>query len=145
MGYRPNSEQVGVAWLKGITELGNAVATEVPTDVSTWAASGFTKVTSIGGDPNYYLPLARPNLSLHFFAAAVNSSRPPWGVAFRLAEAVRMETHSASAQRRLTGMSGANNAKVLNARLEEPRRLEGDPGGAAEVVCDLALDWVEVP
>jgi hypothetical protein len=33
---------------------------------------------------------------------------------------------------------------VKNARMHKRRRLPGDPGGAAEVVADLELDWVEL-
>lgn len=147
MGEHPTAEVVAVAWLKGLAGLHSAVATEVPADVSSWATYGFVQVGAVGGSPNPYLPLSSSIVGLDFWAAAVDSGRPPWGKASQLYEVVRAGTlDHAGAARTVTGMPSAyNGARVLSAWLITAlRRVPGDLRGWAHYNADLRLDWVEV-
>ena len=85
----PSNEQVAVKWLTGIPALSGRVATSLPTDLSTWAASGFVTVGNAGGTPHMYYQLARPVVSVHWWAVTVSGSNPPWGVASDLYAAAR--------------------------------------------------------
>jgi hypothetical protein len=86
----PSNEMVAVAWLKAaVPYLGSRVATELPTDNSTWAASGFTKVAAVGGSPDIYLPEAHPVISVDTYGVTTRSGRPPWNLAGQQAERIR--------------------------------------------------------
>lgn len=144
----PTSDLVVVTWLKGITALGNLVATELPTtDGASWAASGFTQVTTVGGAPSIDYPLANPVVSLDFWAYAANSGRPPWNRANRLAEIVRraMLDH-VSVQRPLVLPAAYNDARVITCYPTiEPRRVRSDDAQFARFTMDAVFSWVEVP
>lgn len=147
MSLHPTNELVGVAWLKAITGLGDLVATEVPTDQSTWAASGFTQVTAIGGTPHAELPIAMPVLSLDMWAVNPDSGKLPWNKANQLAEHVRAAVHEHSAiRRRVTTPTAYADAVVMEAQLlNEPRRIRDDAADFAHFTADLQLWWFEVP
>jgi hypothetical protein len=146
----PSNEQVAVKWLDGITALTGRVATTLPTDVSTWAASGFVTVGGAGGSPHMYLPVAGPVVSVHFWAVAESSSRPPWGKAADLYAHARYDTNGvldyANIPRGLTGFPAQyRNARVITANfLAEPERRPGDVGDFAEYVANLELNWVPI-
>ena len=147
MGEHPSAEVVAVAWLKGLAGLNGAVATTVPADVSSWASTGFVQVSVVGGSPSPYLPVNSPVVGLDLWAAAVDSARPPWGVAARLYGVVRAGClDHAGATRALTTLPSAySDAQVLSAwLLTEARRVPGDQRGWAHYTADLRLDWVEV-
>lgn len=147
MGLHPNSELVGVAWLKAVTGLGDTVATDVPGDQSTWSASGFTQVSAVGGSPGRTFPIAKAVLSLDFWATNPNSGRPPWGKAAQLAEHVRAGVHDHGAVPRIVALPATyNGARVVTAYLlTEPRRIRSDVADLAHYSADLALSWVELP
>lgn len=147
MSLHPTDELVGVAWLKAVTGLGDFVATDLPTDQAAWAASGFTQVTSIGGAPDPELPIAKPVLSLDFWATNPNTGRPPWGKANQLAEHVRAGVHEHSAiRRRVTTPTAYADAVVMEAlMLTEPRRIRDDLADFAHYTADLQIWWFEVP
>lgn len=146
--YHPTSDLVVVTWLKGLADLGNRVATELPTtDASSWAASGFTQVTTVGGAPSLDYPLANPVVSLDFWAYAPDSGRPPWNKANQVAEIVRraMLDHTA-VQRALTLPAAYNNARVITCYPTiEPRRVRSDDAQFARFTMDAVFSWVEVP
>jgi hypothetical protein len=147
----PSNEQVAIKWLSGITALTGRVSTSLPSDLSTWAASGWVTVGGAGGSPHAYLPQQGPVVSVHGWGVTVSGSRPPWGVASDLLSAIRYGTNSvldyANIGRLLTGFP----AKYTNARvnaanlLGEPERRPGDPGDFAEYVVNLELQWVPLP
>lgn len=145
---RPTSDLVAVAWLKGLTILGDRVATELPTtDNASWAASGFTQVTTVGGAPSIDFLLANPVVSLDFWAVSLNSGRPPWNKANRLAEAARvgMLDH-VNVPRLLVLPAAYNNARVITVYPTiEPRRVRADDAQFARFSMDAVFSWVEVP
>lgn len=144
----PTGDLVIVTWLKGISDLGNRVATELPTtDPSTWAASGFTQVTTVGGAPSIDYALANPVASLDFWAYAADSGRPPWNRANQLAEIVRRAClDHATVPRALTLPAAYEDARVLTCYPTiEPRRVRSDEAQFARFTMDVQFSWVEVP
>jgi hypothetical protein len=147
VAYRPTNELVTVAWLKGLSGLNNLVATDLPTDASTWVASGFTQVTAVGGIPAAYFALANPVVTLDFWAVAPDSGKPPWNKANQLAETARMGLlDHASVGRLLVLPAAYDNARVLTCRpLIEPRKVRNDEAGYARYSMDVEFSWVAVP
>ncbi len=138
----PTTDLVAVAWLRGVPGVpSTAVATTLPSNTSTWAASGFVQVTTTGGTPNPHLPVRRPVVGVDCCAVAPGSARPPWGRANSLAEAIRAGTFGAAG--RVVALSvGGLHARVLEAYLlSEPRRVTDDEGSYARYSFDLSLAW----
>lgn len=147
MTYHPNTELVAVAYLKTVPGLGSNVATDLPQDNSTWSASGFVQVMTVGGTPNAYSPIARPVVSVDCWAVSPNSSKPPWGKANQLAEDIRAAVHGGVLlPQRVTVGAAYAKADVVEARiLSEPRRIPDDDADYAHFSLDLELHWIEVP
>lgn len=143
----PTNELVGVGWLRGVTGLEYLVATEVPTDTSTWVDFGFLQVTAVGGYPNPEIPVRQPVFSLDMWACNPGSGKLPWHKANQLSEHVREAFHEhASIQRRITTPTAYADAVVMDAvLLTEPRRIRDDPGDFAHYTADLQLWWFETP
>lgn len=144
---RPTSDLVVVTWLKGLSGLGNLVATELPASAASWAASGFTQVATVGGTPSIDYALANPVVTLDFWANAPGSGRPPWMKANQLAEIVRAGLlDHASVGRLLTLPAAYDNARVITAYpLQEPRRVRDDDAEFARYTMDALFSWVVVP
>ena len=151
--YPPTNELVAVAWLgQNVTGLSSTiVGTGLPKDTTKWADTGFLQVTALpSGVPDVDVPVRRPRLQLDGWATAntsgtASSIKPPWNLANRLLELVRVATEDAQ-----TGKYGAevtmpanySPARVLAAYLiTEPTRVLDDPSGYARFTADLALDW----
>lgn len=151
--YPPTNELVAVAWLSqrvaGLTA--DIVGTGLPKDTTKWADTGFLQVTAIpSGLAEVDVPIRRPRLQLDGWATANTSGtsssiKPPWNLANRLLELVRIATEDAQ-----TGYYGAevtmpanySPARVLAAYLiTEPMRVLDDPSGYARFTADLAVDW----
>lgn len=144
----PNTDLVAVEWLRGVANVdSSSVGTSLPTDNSSWAASGFLEVSTVGGTPNRDLPLAQPVVRIDAWASNASSKRPPWGKANNLIEAVRAATYDeATIQRALDLPQGYPTTRVLSAYLvSEPRRIEDDPSAYARYTADMQLYWVAIP
>ncbi|WP_354643862.1 hypothetical protein [Kitasatospora camelliae] len=141
---RATTELVAEAWLKGA--VGDIVATKLPRDNTTWAASGFVTVGTTGGNTGLYVPLRSPALTVTCWAVAPSSNRPPWNKANVLAETIVAATFDhANTPRLLTLPAGYPHARVLTAYpAYEPRRIPDDPGSYARYDLGLVLNWVEV-
>lgn len=144
---RANSDLVAVAWLRGITELGNRVATTVPEDNADWGPSGFVQARTVGGVVDIYLPVKRPVVSVDAWAVKPDTQRPLWNVAAAACQAVIAATYDeANLRRLLTLPTGYPQARVLEAYpLTEARRIESDAAAYGHYQFDLALHWAEVP
>lgn len=147
MAYLPTSELVAVAWLKGLPLLGNLVSTELPADNTTWAASGFTQVMTVGGIPAIDFALANPVVSIDSWACAADSGRTPWNKANQRAEIVRAGLlDHASVPRLLVLPAAYDNARVVTAYpVSEPRKIRGDEAQFARYTMDAVFSWVAVP
>lgn len=145
MSYYPNTELVAVGLLKNIPELGGGVATELPADNSSWSASGFVQVLTVGGSPSPYLPVASPVVGVDCWAVNPNSGKPPWGKAAGVAEYVRRYLESVTVPVRVVLPAGFEPADVLGAWVvSEPRRIREDTAGYAHFSMDVRIDWVRV-
>lgn len=143
-GYWPNSEIVAVAWLKSLAGLNNAVATELPSDTSTWSSTGFVQVLGVGGTPRAYLPVARPVIGVSCWAVAPGSGRPPWNKANQLAEIVRRATYDVRGALVVTPTAYQNATLLAAVPLSEPRRIRDDQGDYARFDLDVELHWLAV-
>lgn len=149
---RANTDLVAMTWLGGVTGLSpSTVASRLPTDNSTWAASGFVTVRTVGGAGVIDHPLRRPVVTVDCWACVVNSSKPPIRKAFHLAEtayaAMIPKTDAAirAIQRILTLPGSYPQARVLSAiPRSEPRLAYGDQGGYGHVTFDAEFDWIEL-
>jgi hypothetical protein len=143
---RATPELVATAWL--ITVVGDRVATNLPKDNTTWAASGFCTLVTAGGTPNAYVPLREPVIGVDCWAVNPQSQKPPWNKAAMLAEAIMAacQDHRAIAQT-VTLPGGYPAAQVRSAYVTgDPRRIPDDPSSYARYsIPGLAISWVEVP
>jgi len=120
------------------------VASTLPKDNTSWAASGFVTVRTVGGSPGIHVPLRSPVVTVDTWAVGPNSAKPPWGQASYLAELIDQGCRASDAQRFVTLPTNYPDAKVLSAYLvSEPRRAFGDQGDYAHYVMDMALNWVD--
>jgi hypothetical protein len=142
---RATTEQVAVAWLVGV--VGDRVATTLPKDNSTWAASGFCTVVTVGGSANMYVPLREPVVAVDCWAVNPDSQKPPWFKAARLAEAIQAACHAHAAVPTTVVLGGGYpNAQVKTAYTAyEARRIHDDASSYARYSLGLVLGWVEVP
>ena len=151
MSVRPDTRLVAKAWLKDIARLGGRVAHILPTDIASWSASGFTTVQGIGGTPHSHLPIAVPIVSVHCWAVSELSDKPPWGIAFDIAEAIRTDPYGVYDEQRIGRVltdfpARYSDAKVLNALMvSEPVEIPSDPFNYAHVSFNLELHWIALP
>lgn len=143
---RATPELVAEAWLK--TVVGDRVATTLPKDNSSWAASGFCTLVTAGGTPSMYVPLREPVIGVDCWANNPQSQKPPWNKAAMLAEAIvaACQDHRHIGQT-VTLPSGYPAAAVRSAYVTgDPRRIPDDPSSYARYsIPGLAIAWVEVP
>lgn len=154
---RPNTDLVGVAWLKLVAGLDpTKVATKLPTSNGTVAVGalqppggGFVRWRSgLGGTPSG--AMRRPVGAVECWAApAPGSSQVPWGRASELMESIMAVVddefhplHGVTVT--LPGDYGKARVHTVNA-LGEPVKVEGDPSGFARFDVDLEINWTGVP
>lgn len=138
----PSHELVAVAWLKSITGLPTAqIATTLPADNSSWAASGFIQVTTVGGNPDIDVPTFRPVVQIDCWANNVDSQRPPWGKATHLAERIVWASYVDRPGSFDLGASVHTPRLMSVYALSEPRRIISDEAGFARVQFDLSFRW----
>lgn len=142
MALIPTNELVAVAWLKAaVPYLGSRVATDLPQDNSSWAASGFTTVSGVSGDPHIELPVSRPLVSVECWGVSPNGGRLPWNLASQQAEQIKAATRG-STGRWVTMPSGYDPARVIQViPRSEPRRTPNDVGNYAHLQMDVEIWW----
>jgi hypothetical protein len=143
---RATPELVAEAWLK--TVVGDRVATTLPKDNSSWAASGFCTLVVAGGTPNMYVPLREPVIGVDCWANSPSSQKPPWNIAAALAEAIQAACYDhPGIPQAVTLPAGYPAVQVRSAYCTgEPRRIPDDPSSYARYsIPGLAIAWVEVP
>jgi hypothetical protein len=139
-------EKVALGWGAAIFNT-TMVGATLPTDNTTWAASGFVTATiSTGLGPHMYYRFDRPVISLQCWAVNPDTGRPPWGKAQNLAETIRVLGAYRNEPVAVTVPDSSENARVLSAYLvSEPRKVFGDLGDYAAYVVDVQLFWVATP
>lgn len=143
---RATPELVATAWLK--TVVGDRVATTLPKDNASWAASGFCTLVTAGGSPNLYVPLRDPAMGVDCWANNPDSQKPPWNKAAVLAEAIQAACYEhAAIPQRVTLPAGYPQAQVLSAYTTgESRRIHDDASSYARYsIPGLVIAWTEVP
>jgi hypothetical protein len=138
----PNNELVGTAFLKSI--VGDRVATTLPKDNTTWTASGFCTVDTVGGSPNIYVPLDEPVLGVECWAVNPDSQKPPWNKAAALASLIKHTCWDhPNLPRNLVLPGGYPMVQVRSAYLTgEPRRVPDDPSSYARYsIPGLVVVW----
>lgn len=147
--FLPHGELVAQAWLRSLEGIpSNGVGTNLPGDNTTWAASGFVQISTIGGTPGMYLPMANPVISIDCWANAAKSSQPPWGKANQLAERIRFAGYggvdSLNVPQRIVALAPQyQNARVLAAyAVSEPRRMLNDEARFARYHMDMQFVYV---
>ncbi|MGY6019592.1 hypothetical protein [Streptomyces spinosirectus] len=143
---RATPELVAEAWLK--TVVGDRVATTLPKDNASWAASGFCTLVVAGGTPNLYVPLREPAIGVDCWAISPGSQKPPWQKAVKLAEAIQAACYDHPNIPQLVTLSpGYPQARVLSAYTTgEHRRVPDDPSSYARYsIPGLVIAWTEVP
>lgn len=149
---RPNSELVTLAWIRDIVETyGVAAGTTLQgpdpeTQILSWGDTGFVQTTVIGGSVNGTVPMRQPVMSIDCWAANVGKSRPPWGRANAIAEAIVVASRSVNwgdTQRPVTLPTGYGTARVADgSALTEPERRPADAANYAHYGFNLQISWV---
>lgn len=144
MPLHPNSDLVATAWAKLVPGLPTGqIAGVLPEDNTTWAASGFVVLHTTGGTPAQENALRAPVVSFDCWACSPTSSRPPWGKANALAEAI-VAAHYSLLRGQMVMPAGYDPARVLSTLLmSEPRRVPSDTAGYARFIVDLQIVWTQ--
>jgi hypothetical protein len=126
------------------------VATQLPTDTSTWARTGFVTVSVVGGTPAADLPVKKPVMQIDGWAVKPGSNKPRWAPANLLLEVIRYAALQRTGFNRLLNPVAGNvsyPACVVDSVvfLTEPRRGYGDPGDYARYTVDAQFTWRTVP
>lgn len=139
------TELVTQAWVKTVVR--DIVATRLPRDNTSWAASGFVTIGTTGGNTGLYVPLRSPVVSADCWAVNPQSGRPPWNKATALAERIVAATYDPAFTPQLVTLpDGYAQARVLTVYTAyEPRRVPDDPGSYARMSLGLTANWIEVP
>ncbi len=143
---RATPELVATAWLK--TVVGDRVATTLPKDNTSWAASGFCTIVTAGGTPNLYVPLREPVIGVDCWAVNPQSQKPPWNKAAALAEAIQAACYEHRSIPQAVALPAGYPAALVRSAYTtgEPRRIPDDPSSYARyTIPGLAISWVEVP
>jgi hypothetical protein len=147
LALRPTGELVAVAFLGSVQGLSpQMVATTLPADDTTWAATGFVTVAVVGGSPNIYLPVKSPVFQVDCWAVKPGSGKPPWWKANAIAEAIRYATLQRTGLNRVLAIN-ANGVSYPSAvvqsacLLTEPRRMYADSADYALYSCDVQMTW----
>jgi hypothetical protein len=142
-----NSELVLVAWLKTVPGIGTKVATRLPADNTSWAASGFAVVSgAVGGAIDLYVPQQRPVMQVDCYAINVGSDNPPWDIAADLASTIIAGTYDTTLlNQALTLRTGYEQARVTGVSVDGgPRRMQADTAAQAWYQLDLRVDWIAI-
>jgi len=141
----PNSELVAVTFLKSFNFGPSAsfgVGTTLPENSASWT-DGFVQVSVVGGAADIDVPTRKPMLQIDCWVPSINSSKPQWGKANTLAEAIHNAMYGGETVARELSMGNYKNALVQTAYpVSEPRRVSNDPAGHARYTFDIILTWV---
>ena len=149
---RANAELVTLAYVR---DLVNAYDTAVGATLQgpdpetgrlTWARGGFIETGTINDPIDPYVPVRPSIVSLDIYAAPDGQSKkPPWGLAFSIAElivAATFDTLVYDTHKVVTLPQGYPNARVTGFRaLTGPSRLPSDQSDWAHVSMNVEIAW----
>lgn len=137
------ADQVASVWLSSV--VGVATGDQLPSESTTWAASGFVLCSDAGGSSNIYYELDAPVYMLDCWTCDPGSPFPPWELARNIAETIRKETYRHQ-PRNLTLPFCDENARVLQSQVVgRVHRKWGDLGDYACYSVDVMLHWIPLP
>jgi len=153
MAKLPTNDLVAISWIKTLDGIPSSkVATTLPlnpkdpNDNSSWEASGFITVMTVGGQPQRHLPVRQPVVQVTCWATNTASGKPPWGKANELAATIVEACYEQSNFGRVATPAAFEDVRVMSAYpLVEPYRVPGDGARFAIYRFDLAMHWVRVP
>ena len=136
--------QVVEAWLKTIDSVPDSlVGPTLPSDNSTWGASGFYQVTTVGGTPNPDLGIKEPVVAISCWAAVAEGSHAPTNRAESYATDIRNAAMSARTMR-LT--IGATTVFLLGVNaVTEPLRVPDVRTNYARSDVQVQVWWEVLP
>lgn len=141
------SELVALSWLATLPGVNTSmVGALLPSDTSTWAATGFLTASIAGGTPDLDLPIRRPLIQIDaWWAPNTVSGRPQWGKCDQLMGKVVAGCHGViSGTKELNCVAGPSTipARLFSAwAAMEPQRLYSDDASMAHLRMDVRLDW----
>lgn len=149
---RANTELVAAAFIRTVvsaydTAVGTTLQGPDPdTGRLTWTRGGFVQLSAVSGAIDPYVPVRHPVVSLDVYAApAGQGKKPPWGLAFSLAEliiAATFDTAVWDTHTVVTLPTGFPNARVTEfSVLSEPSRRTSDVADYAHVGFDVRIGW----
>jgi hypothetical protein len=149
---RANTELVAAAYLRQLLAAYDPAVGAVlqgpnpETGIVTWANSGFVQLSNIGGQIDINVPVRHSVVSLDIYATTPKQSRrPPWGLAFSLAEAIvaaSFDTPAHDTHAAVVLPTGFPSARVTEfSVLTEPGRRPSDPSDFAHVGMDVRVAW----
>lgn len=142
MAAVPSDELVLINWLKTLSGLPtSSIATTLPGDTTSWAASGFVTVLGVGGGSEVYIPVHNPVVTVDTWATVPNSNRPPWVLASKLVELIvhRTYQHTPDVISMPSGYADVYLHSVYP--VSRPRRIPSDQAGFARISVDVQLQW----
>lgn len=151
-----NPELVLQHWVATLPDFSDAmVATTLPQDNSTWAASGFITVGPVvgGGTFGDQGALRNPIVQVSAWAVpagtttASTSGRPPWYKAAELIERIRAGCFDEEQLRRQLDLGSRYRGAFVSDIYPtgEPSRINGEPLPVARYDIDLTMLWAELP
>lgn len=145
---RATNRLVAVALLasfEGLTD--QMVATQLPDDNTTWAASGFVVVQGVGGTPQMDMGSRHPVVEVTAFAGSGSSSKPRWAQAAHLMEVVCAGLLARSGTHELlvlgTGMPRCwvDSAFAVSEPREVPQANTTTEAPYARMSMDVQINW----
>lgn len=139
----PSSELVAAAWIGSLPGFTPAmVATTLPKDTTSWAATGFVTVTPAGGSPSVDVHTRWSLIQVDTWGASLNSGKPPWGPASDLAETIVRACWDDNQQVNVAVRPGYNVARLYGVwAATDPIRIWDDTSSYARWRFDLRLTW----
>lgn len=144
------SELAAVAWIKSLTGYGftdGMVATQLPKDQDTWAATGFVVAgPDAGGAQHAYVHWHESVLQLESYGVNPSTLNPDWATANRLLQHITNASRdNASLNVELATRTGYAPVRITGAwPATSAQRARTDPSSYALYRMDLALNWIQI-
>ncbi len=136
--------QVVEAWLKTIAAIPDAlVGPSLPSDNSTWGATGFWQVTTVGGSPHPDLGIKIPVVEVSCWTATPDGNAAPTNRAESLATDVRNEAMAARTMRLTIGDKTVFLLGIT--AISEPLRVPDVRTNYARSMVQVQANWEVLP
>lgn len=149
MATPATSELVVAAWLATLPGIASAmVGAQLPTDITTWAATGFVQTGLDFGRSPMYVPVRAPIMELTVWGVNPGTNTPNWKLAADLAGVIVDACYrnlSLGVPLQLPE-PGYRQAQVKGAwPVRDPQRENEDITNFAKYTLDVEFRWTEIP